>query len=168
MGCRSRPSSYRSAGHTWRSTGIEITDPDPAAAFSHPAALLRLCFTKALSHDVARFGIRVNTVCLTNIRTAQIVKMWEESDTSLQYDEWCAEQGKDIPLGRLGNPEEVADLIAFSYPIRRASSLEPPSTSTASSLTRSDQYLRSGQYPYSSFAFQPGYCSSSAARVCAV
>ena len=62
---------------------------------------------------MAHFGIRVNTVCLTNIRTAQIVKMWEESDTSLQYDEWCAEQGKDIPLGRLGDPEEVADLIAF-------------------------------------------------------
>ena len=72
-----------------------------------------IAFTKALSHDVARYSIRINTVCLTNIRTAQILKMWKESGTTNGYDEWCAELGVDIPLGRLGDPEEVADLVAF-------------------------------------------------------
>ena len=101
-----------------RGSVINITHPGGKAPSgdSMPTSVTRaagIAFTKALSHDVARFGIRVNTVCLTNIRTAQIVKMWKEAGTSLQYDEWCADQGKDIPLGRLGDPEEVADLIAF-------------------------------------------------------
>lgn len=97
---------------------INITHPGGKAPSgnSMPTSVTRaagIAFTKALSHDVARFGIRVNTVCLTNIRTAQIVKLWKEADTTQNYDEWCAGLGVDIPLGRLGNPEEVADLIAF-------------------------------------------------------
>lgn len=97
---------------------INITHPGGKAPSgdSMPTSVTRaagIAFTKALSHDVARYSIRVNTVCLTNIRTAQILKMWKESGTTSGYDEWCAELGVDIPLRRLGDPEEVADLVAF-------------------------------------------------------
>ena len=55
----------------------------------------------------------MNTVCLTNIKTAQGVRAWEASGSALSYEDWCVEQGKGIPLGRMGEASEVGDLVAF-------------------------------------------------------
>ena len=41
------------------------------------------------------------------------MRAWEGSGSDLSYDAWCEEQGKDIPLGRLGEASEVGDLVAF-------------------------------------------------------
>lgn len=97
---------------------INVTHPGGKApgGGSVPTSISRaagIAFTKALSHDCASYGIRVNTVCLTNIKTAQGVRAWEGSGSDLSYDAWCEEQGKDIPLGRLGEASEVGDLVAF-------------------------------------------------------
>ncbi len=97
---------------------INITHPGGKAPGEHsvPTSVSRaagIAVTKALSKDMAQHGIRVNTVCLTNIKTAQGVRAWEASGSALSYEDWCVEQGKGIPLGRMGEASEVGDLVAF-------------------------------------------------------
>ena len=97
---------------------INITHPGGKApgAQSMPSSVSRaagIAFTKALSHDIAPHGIRVNTVCLINIISAQGMRAWQDLNSPLSYEDWCVEQGKNVPLGRLGEASEVADLVAF-------------------------------------------------------
>jgi len=61
-------------------------------------------FTKALAKEVARFGVRANTVAPGMIRTAMTDELAEPARTRLL---------RAIPAGRFGRPEEVADLVSF-------------------------------------------------------
>jgi 3-oxoacyl-[acyl-carrier protein] reductase len=61
-------------------------------------------FTKALAEEVAKHGIRVNCVCPALIETELVDKMDKRQVEYLK---------SKIPLGRLGKPEEVADLVKF-------------------------------------------------------
>jgi len=60
--------------------------------------------TKALAEEVAKYGIRVNCVCPALIETELVERMDKKQVEYLK--------GK-IPLGRLGKPEEVAELVKF-------------------------------------------------------
>jgi 3-oxoacyl-[acyl-carrier protein] reductase len=61
-------------------------------------------FAKTLSLEVAADNITVNTICPGRIATGRIAKV---------FDEQAAELAKQVPLGRLGRPEEIAGLVAF-------------------------------------------------------
>ena len=104
---------------------VNITHPGgkTPGAGSLPSSLSRaagIALTKAMSKDLAPDGILVNTVCLSNIRTAQNERSWRASGSPLSLDEYCAEQGRRVPVGRLGDPTEVGDLIAFLVSERAA------------------------------------------------
>ncbi|HAT31870.1 MAG TPA: beta-ketoacyl-ACP reductase [Janthinobacterium sp.] len=62
-------------------------------------------FTKALALEVARNGITVNTVSPGYLRTSMVEKVPAEVMASKILPQ--------IPLGRLGEPDEVAALIAY-------------------------------------------------------
>ncbi|MEM9100810.1 MAG: acetoacetyl-CoA reductase [Pseudomonadota bacterium] len=61
-------------------------------------------FTKALSQEVARKGVTVNTVSPGYIATKMVMAVPEEVRDSII---------KDIPVGRLGTPQEVAMAVSF-------------------------------------------------------
>lgn len=63
-----------------------------------------IAFTKALSREAGRFGVRVNAVC-----PGVIPSPMSEGFIRKQKDRLLA----DIPLGRFGRPEEVAPLVVF-------------------------------------------------------
>ncbi|HMR33639.1 MAG TPA: SDR family NAD(P)-dependent oxidoreductase [Geminicoccus sp.] len=72
-------------------------------------------FTQALAREVAPDGIRVNCVCPGFVRTSMQERelQWEASlrGTSIEAvrDDYVAQ----TPLGRLEEPEDVADVVAF-------------------------------------------------------
>lgn len=67
----------------------------------------------ASSKDLGKYNIRVNTVCIGLIRSAQIEQIWEQSAPELTWDQFSAKMGEDIPLGRIGRTEEAANVITF-------------------------------------------------------
>lgn len=97
---------------------INVTHPGGKAptARSLPTSVSRaagIALTKALSRDYAAENILVNTVCLTNIKSAQTERYWQARGAQGTLDEFHTQMGKQVPLQRLGEPEEVGALAAF-------------------------------------------------------
>ena len=81
-----------------------------------PTSVIRAAgidLTKALANEYAADNILVNTVCLGRLKVAQWTRRWQTSCAHLTLDEFYAEQGASIPLQRLGEAEDVADLVCF-------------------------------------------------------
>lgn len=67
-------------------------------------------FSTALATEVASQQIRVHVVAPALVRS----RIWLEAGMSGEaYDALLASRGKDFPLGRAGEPEDVSELIAF-------------------------------------------------------
>ncbi|MBT2689792.1 SDR family oxidoreductase [Bacillus sp. ISL-47] len=73
-----------------------------------------IALTKAMSRDLGKYSIRVNTVCIGLIRSSQIEeKKWKKNASHLTWEEFSTDPGHDIPLGRIGETSEAAKVIAF-------------------------------------------------------
>jgi NAD(P)-dependent dehydrogenase (short-subunit alcohol dehydrogenase family) len=69
--------------------------------------------TKALANEYAGEQILVNTICLGKIKSAQWERFRETQAPNMRLEDFYAARGRDIPVGRIGEAEEVADLVAF-------------------------------------------------------
>ncbi len=67
--------------------------------------------TKTLALELGPFGINVNCVAPGYVETRMTRGIAER--TGRDWDELKAEIAKDIPLGRIGQPEDIASAIAF-------------------------------------------------------
>ncbi len=65
-------------------------------------------FTKTLAREVARYGITVNAVCPGPTDTPLLAEMIGEG-----HDGYVDALKRQIPLRRLGRPEDVAGAVAF-------------------------------------------------------
>lgn len=72
-------------------------------------------FNKTLSAEVGKYGITVNTMgtggFLTERYSSYMRRQAEERGET--YDELTAMQRDDVPIGRIGYPEEMAAAVAF-------------------------------------------------------
>jgi meso-butanediol dehydrogenase/(S,S)-butanediol dehydrogenase/diacetyl reductase len=67
--------------------------------------------TKNLGRDHAGDGIRVNAVCPNEVNTPMLRSGFERR--GIDADTAVADLGKTVPLGRIAEPEDIADVIAF-------------------------------------------------------
>lgn len=65
--------------------------------------------TKSLANEYAAEGIRVNTVCLGLVKSAQLARRAKGGDLEAHY----REVAKRVPIGRVAEAGEFADLVAF-------------------------------------------------------
>lgn len=65
--------------------------------------------TRSMAADHAKDGIRVNAICPGDTETEMLLS--ERGDTP--RDQVLAELGKSLPLGRVGQPAEIAAAAAF-------------------------------------------------------
>ncbi len=74
-----------------------------------------IMLTKVMAKELAAAGVRVNTICPGQIGTD--LEKWrfglEAKFFNTTIEEREKEMCKTIPLGRIGSPEEVANLVAF-------------------------------------------------------
>jgi 3-oxoacyl-[acyl-carrier protein] reductase len=74
-----------------------------------------LGLAKILSNQYSKFGILVNNVCpghyLTK-RQEEIIKK-RSAERNITAEEYIAQHSSEIPVGRFGKPEELANMIVF-------------------------------------------------------
>ncbi len=91
-------------------TGPMVADQGETAYATTKAALWG--FTKALAREVANDGITVNAICPGFILTPMAEQIAKESDP--ENPESVIEGiAKGVPIGRLGNANEIGKLAAF-------------------------------------------------------
>ncbi len=83
--------------------------PDHAVYCMTKAAIASL--TQCMGRDHAHQGIRINAVCPNEVNTPMLrsgfAKRGFDPDTAI------AELGKSVPLGRIAEPEDIAEVILF-------------------------------------------------------
>ena len=64
---------------------------------------------------VSRDGILVNTICpgLTNTQRARDVQQASADQAGIDVEELLQALGKELPAGRIAEPEEIANVVAF-------------------------------------------------------
>jgi meso-butanediol dehydrogenase/(S,S)-butanediol dehydrogenase/diacetyl reductase len=69
--------------------------------------------TRALALDHAADNVRVNSISPGSIRTPMLARSAANFAPGVPIEEVFGRWGKAHPLGRIGTPEEVAELVAF-------------------------------------------------------
>ena len=81
------------------------------AATSTPTSVSRaagMALTKALANEYAPDNVLVNALLVGIIESDQWVRRHAGEQRNISWEEWKAEQGKAVPMGRMGKPEEFA------------------------------------------------------------
>ncbi|MBP6923457.1 MAG: SDR family oxidoreductase [Veillonella sp.] len=68
-------------------------------------------FTKSLSLEMAPHGVRVNCVCPGDVDTSLVDK--QIAQTNQDAEQAKEDMGQHYPLGRIGKPHEIGEVIAF-------------------------------------------------------
>lgn len=89
-------------------------EPHMIATSAARAGLLNL--SHSMAHEFSQYGIRVNSILLGMVESAQWKRRFENrSDLQVTWTEWIGNIAKKrgIPMGRLGKAEEPARALVF-------------------------------------------------------
>ncbi len=67
-----------------------------------------MALTKVLANEGAPHNVLVNAMLVGIIESDQWVRRFAKEKRNISWEDWKAEQGKPIPLGRIGRAEEFA------------------------------------------------------------
>jgi NAD(P)-dependent dehydrogenase (short-subunit alcohol dehydrogenase family) len=85
--------------------------PGPASGPTSVSRAAGLALTKALSKEYAADNILVNAVCIGRIKSGQHERRIARE--KLSAEEYYARASREIPMGRVGEASEVANVITF-------------------------------------------------------
>jgi NAD(P)-dependent dehydrogenase (short-subunit alcohol dehydrogenase family) len=85
-----------------------IGAPRSTAYSASKAAIIG--FTRALSMDVASWGITVNAICPGGVGTSRAVL---SEDPNLDVAAELERRGRNVPVGRFGRPDDIAAAVAY-------------------------------------------------------
>jgi NAD(P)-dependent dehydrogenase (short-subunit alcohol dehydrogenase family) len=107
------PALRESRGSVVNTLAISGKAPDALTAPTSVSRAAGLALTKALSRELAVDGIRVNAILIGVIQSGQLERRAVAAGITPQayYERMVADAR--IPLGRVGRPQEFADLASF-------------------------------------------------------
>ena len=96
-------------------TSIAVKQPIDGLILSNTSRAGLIGFSKTLSNELAKHNILVNNICPGRIHTDRIKALAEKraAQSGIDYEKAIEEMEKDIPLRRIGTPEELAALACF-------------------------------------------------------
>lgn len=105
----------RKWGRVINLSSISVRQPIDDLMLSNSLRLAALGWAKTLSNQLAPDNILVNTVCTGWSRTERVEKLLESRARIQAVDTAVIERQitSAIPLGRVAEPEEIADLVIF-------------------------------------------------------
>ena len=86
-------------------SSIAVREPTANLALTNAVRPGVVGYMKSLANELAPDGITVNSVGPGRIRTARMQELYGDAE--------LAAQSASIPMGRLGEPRELGDLVAF-------------------------------------------------------
>ena len=100
---------YQVNGCIFNATSCAAKVPEYSRLPTSVSRAAGLNLTKSLANEFAKDKIRINAICIGKIKSAQ----WERRSKGGDLKKIYSDLGKTIPLGRVGEAEEYADLVAF-------------------------------------------------------
>lgn len=96
-------------------TSITVKQPLPNLVLSNSLRLGVTGLIKTLADELGPHGVRVNAICPGWTRTARVQQLLEDraERSGAALEDEAAKIAADIPLGRMGTPEEFAAVAAF-------------------------------------------------------
>jgi NAD(P)-dependent dehydrogenase (short-subunit alcohol dehydrogenase family) len=99
-------------------TNLGGRTPGPASMPTSISRAAGIAITKGLSKDLAKENILVTTVCIGLVKSGQHQRRYDarlEKEPNLSLDTFYDElaQARSVPIGRVAEPEEAGDVIAF-------------------------------------------------------
>jgi 3-oxoacyl-[acyl-carrier protein] reductase len=109
------PMRKRQWGRIVNITSIAVKQPVVGLFLSNSVRAAVTGFARTLANEVAADGVTVNNVMPGYTRTERLVHLAEHNAQSrgVAVDEAYSAWEREIPMGRLGEPEELAALVAF-------------------------------------------------------
>lgn len=90
---------------------VSVKQPIPELVLSNAVRPGVAGLMKTLASQLAKDNILVNTVCPGKIMTDRFLSGMKAS--GLGREEYLARQSGDVPVGRIGTPEEFASVVVF-------------------------------------------------------
>jgi 3-oxoacyl-[acyl-carrier protein] reductase len=84
-----------------------VREPIPHLTLSNAHRMAAIGFFKTLANEVAADGVTVNTIATGRFATDRLASNWGS------WEEMERHAAEGVPAGRLGQPEEYGDLVAF-------------------------------------------------------
>lgn len=105
----------RSWGRIVAINSVSARQPIPSLALSNALRPAVLGYLKTLALEVAADGVTVNSVLPGYTRTERQEELATQlgHQTGQDPDEILSAQGREVPIGRMAEPEEIGEVIAF-------------------------------------------------------
>ena len=105
----------RSGGAIVNVLSVTVKHSQPNLVLSNSMRLGLAGLAKTLADELGPDGVRVVNVCPGSVHTARVEELVERAAERLgiSVEEAHARRVAEIPLGRLGSPEEFAEVVCF-------------------------------------------------------
>jgi len=102
-------------GRIIASTSVSVKQPIPTIALSNVSRVGIIAFIKTLINEISEFNITANIVAPGYIMTERVIELLKDREKreGKEFDTLLNELSKNIPVKRIGKPEEFGDLVAF-------------------------------------------------------
>jgi len=104
----------REFGRIVNITSVSVKQPMDNFSISGARAGI-VGYSKTLASELGKYNILINNVCPGYMLTERLEEVFEKRAyvDKTSVDEAIAQIEKEIPLGRIGKPEELVNLITF-------------------------------------------------------
>ena len=87
--------------------------PPPGSAPTSVSRAAGMALTKVLAGEGAPHNVLVNALMIGSIKSDQIRRAYEGSGSDASFEQFVAAAGKSLPMGRMGEAEECANVALF-------------------------------------------------------
>ena len=87
--------------------------PPPGSAPTSVSRAAGMALTKVLAGEGAPHNVLVNALMIGSIKSDQVRRAYDRSDKSVDFEEFMANSGRSLPMGRMGEAEECGNVALF-------------------------------------------------------